>query len=205
MVWPWNYIPTPEEERTVRTRTNAAVKLLGSAHKEAIQEAIEEFVCHRHLRHIPSYEKVRGPRAVGRTWGAETPTLKRGNARVARAVLGLKRSIYDSRNQFREDVSSLELSDFPLDAMEMDWWIERLSAPLPHRARYDFDLAFGAELAGRLWPLTDEKPSLGRSPNNKFVKLTGIICGRRLKGCPRPCQEVIKKLLLATRREQPTK
>jgi hypothetical protein len=159
------------------------------------------FVYERNRVHIPYIERDRGSREAG-WFGIVTPTLKKGAKRVAEALRELKTSLYDQNGRLRDDVSGWVFSSFPMKASDIEWWIEYVDNDwwrLPNRGRYDFDVAWAAAQACELCKLYDifrpPQLSLGRSPNNLFVKLTGIICGRRLKGCPRPCQEAIKVLL----------
>jgi len=198
--------PSAEDQQLVATRTRLAVKLLGAEHKGEIERAIEQFVYTRERRYVPYMEAARGPRSVG-GFGIVTPTLKAGANRVLRAAQGLRVAIYDKGGKLRDDVPELYSSYYP-DCDDLDRLINHLSAEMPRReparGRYDFDLNFAARLAGNVFEQADIELSLGRSPNNKFVKLTGIICGRELRGCPRACQTVIRKLR-AARRDQPTK
>jgi hypothetical protein len=176
-------------------RTDAAVKLLGSKHRSAIEHAIRTFVYKRRDYYIRTVEEDHGSRAAGE-WGTVTPTLQKGAERAITVLRRLRWALYDEQGKLRGDLSELTFGNFPMDAIDIEWWIKRLSDAKrqPARGRFDFDLHFAAELAGGLFKLSGEKPTLARSPNNKFVKLTGIICGRRLRGCPRDCQKVINKL-----------
>jgi hypothetical protein len=195
----------PQDERlsTVKAKTNAAMKLLGSEHRKAIERAINRFHRYRGTRYVQQL----GDRAAGE-FGLRKSSLKKKANRIAAAMGALNRLMYDRSGRRRDDVSAAVFSDFPMDAIDFAWWDRRIksaiSEPLPNVGPLDFDLDFAAKLAGELFARTGDEPSRGRSPNNKFVKLTGIICGQLLSGCPRPCRDAIEKLL-ASRPEQPTK